>query len=85
MSGKKDLRQTHQMTETSFGGDIDGFTVIVNPDPQPADEQEEVRQQWGSSGDGPLRAKQPGLMTKIKSAVGGAIGLRSAVNILASE
>lgn len=84
MSGIKDLRQTHQITETSFGGDTDGFAVIDQP---PANEREEIRQQSGSSADGPLRAKQPGLMTRIgrgvKSAVGGAIG--GAINIFTSE
>ena len=73
------------MTETSSGGDIDAFTVIVNADPSPADDREEIRQQSGSSADGSLqlRAKQPGLMTRIKSAVGGAIG--GAMNRFASE
>lgn len=83
MSGIKDLRQTHQMTETSFGGDTDGFTVIANADPPPAHERGEIQQQSGSSADGPLRAKQPGLMARIgrgvKSAVGGAIG--GAINV----
>ena len=83
MSGIKDLRQTLQIAETSFGGDIDGFTVIVNVDPSPADEREEIRKQSSSSAGG---AKQPGLITKIErsvKAVGGAIG--GAINMFAGE
>ena len=78
MADIKDLRTTIQVTETSFsGGDNDSF-LNVHADPSPADEREEIQQQSSSSADPPLRAKQPGLMTRIgrgvKSAVGGAIG-----------
>ena len=82
MSDIKGLRTTYRVTETSFGGDNGGF-LVVHPDPPSADEREAVQQQSSSSVDTPLRAKQPGLMTRIgrgvKSAVGGAIG--GAINI----
>ena len=73
------LGSPHQrVTETSFGGDNDGYLVV------PADEREEVQHQPSKSADLPFRAaKQPGLITRIgrgvKSAVGGAIG--GAINI----
>ena len=86
MSNIKDLRTTHRVTETSFGGDSGGF-LVVRADPPPADEREEVQQQPSGSTDATLRAKQPGLMTRIgrgvKSAVGGAIG--GAINIFAGN
>ena len=86
MSGIKDLRQKHQTTETSFGGDssIHGFAMIAKPDPPPADVREEIRKQPSSSADG---AKQLGLITRIgrgvKSAVGGAIG--GAINMFTGK
>ena len=90
MSAIKDLRKTHQITETLFGDDIDGFTVIANTDSPPADhdERKEIREQLGSSAEVSLRAsKQPCLMTRIgrgvKSAVGGAIG--GAINMFTGE
>lgn len=71
-----------RITETSFGGDTGGF-LVVRADQLPGDEREENENQLSSSADVPLRAKQPGLITRIgrgvKSAVGGAIG--GAINI----
>ena len=75
------------MAETSFVVDTDEFAMVDNPPPADHDEREEIREQSGSSAEVTLRAKQPGLMTRIgrgvKSAVGGAIG--GAINIFASE
>jgi hypothetical protein len=90
MSDIKDLRTTHLVpieTETSFVCDDDGFNLIESADLPPADEQEEIQQQPGSSVDTSLRAKQPGLFVRfgrdVKSAVGGAI--EGAINVFASE
>lgn len=78
MSDIKDLGTTYRVTETSFGGaDGDPF-ALVSADPTPTDEREETQQRLSSSADAPLKARQPGLITRIgrgvKSAVGGAIG-----------
>ena len=65
-------------TETSFGGDDEEFTMVASASavPPPAGDGEEVQPQ---SRDGPLKEKQPWLITRIsrsvKSAVGGAFNI----------
>ena len=83
----KDLRSTHRrVNETSFGGDNGGIDndefLLVRADQPPVDDREreaEVQHQPSSSADVFMRAKQPGLITRIgrgvKSAVGGAINI----------
>ena len=85
MADSKEPRSTYRVVETSFGGgdrDYDGLLQNDQLQP-PTEKQAEVQYQGYSTADAPLKAKQPGLMTRIGrgvKAVGGAIG--GAINMI---